>query len=411
MPLVPRHTSMLIREALQDRPVVLLNGARQTGKTTLVQWICRDNGLLYYTLDDFATLATAENDPEGFLAGLTGPVAIDEVQRVPKLLPAIKAKVDRDRQPGQFLLTGSANVLSLPHLSDTLVGRMEIISLWPFSQGEIRQKKERFIDIVFSKRPPNYQIANDDPNDLLESMLIGGYPELRNLHSSKRKAAWFRSYVSTLLQREVKELSRIEGLSEMPRLLSLLASRSGSLVNFSDLSRNLGLSNMTLKRYLSLLEAVFIVRFVPAWAANIGKRLIKSPKVFLNDTGLLAHLCGITDRNIAERPDLTGILMENFVMQELFKQREWNDIFTHIYYYRTVAGKEADFLLESTDGKIVGIQVKRTAKAQPENFKGLKDLSEGVAKRFHRGILLYTGRQTVPFAKNLHAVPISALWM
>jgi predicted AAA+ superfamily ATPase len=391
--------------------VVLLNGARQTGKTTLVQWICRHHGILYYTLDDFATLAAAENDPEGFLAGLTGPVAIDEVQRVPRLLLAIKAKVDRDRQPGQFLLTGSANVLSLPHLADTLVGRMEVISLWPFSQGEIRQKKERFIDLLFSKKAPNYQIVDDDPSELLENMLMGGYPELRNLHSSKRKAAWFRSYVSTLLQREVKELSHIEGLSEMPRLLSLLASRSGSLVNFSDLSRNLRLSNMTLKRYLALLQAVFITHFVPAWAANIGKRLIKSPKVFLNDTGLLAHLCGITAKNLPERPNMTGVLLENFVMQELFKQREWNDISTNIYYYRTAAGKEVDFLLESAEGRIVGIEVKSTAKAQSADFKGLKDLSEGAAKRFYRGILLYTGRQTVPFAENLHAVPISALWM
>jgi predicted AAA+ superfamily ATPase len=408
---VPRNIADQINVALTDRPVVLLNGARQTGKSTLVQRICQHREIRYFTFDDITVLSAAKNDPEGFLSGIEGPVALDEVQRVPEIFPAIKAKVDRNRTPGRFLLTGSANVMSLPRLADYLVGRMEIISLHPFSAGEKAGKKEQFIDSLFSPKLPSYDDADFDRPHFFDHALMGGYPEVLQMASANRRAAWFQAYISTLLQRDVKDLSSIEGLSEMPRLLSLLAARSSHMLNMSEISRSLGIAQMTLKRYFSLLQAVFIAALLPAWSGNIGKRLIKAPKLFLNDTGLLGFLSGLTADRIRENPDLSGPLVENFVMQELSKQRGWSDIYVNLFYYRTAAGKEVDFVIESLDGALVGIEVKSASTIRPVDLKGLHDLAHGVGSRFLRGVILYLGTKTIPFAENIHALPVSSLWM
>jgi predicted AAA+ superfamily ATPase len=410
MDLIQRNLTDQITEALSDRPVVLINGARQTGKSTLVQMICKQRGYQYFTLDDFSVLSAAKSDPAGFISGIESPVAIDEVQRVPELFLAIKAAVDRDRKPGQFLLTGSANVMFLPRIADTLTGRMEIFPLRPFSKGEIIIHKESFIDLAFSNRIPSFKEETIDRKKLFDEILIGGYPEVLRLRSKSRRIGWFQSYLTTLLQREVNALSRIEGLSEMPRLLSLVASQVCSLLNMSDLARNLGISHMTFKRYITLLEAIFVIEMLPAWFGNVGKRLIKAPKVFLNDTGLLGYLLGLDTRHLIADPNKAGPLVENFVMQELNKQRGWSQTPVNLFYYRTAGGKEVDFVLETRDGRIVGLEVKSSASVQSSDFKGLHDMAETTANRFHRGILLYVGNQVVPFAKNLHAVPIGALW-
>ncbi|MCP9441170.1 MAG: ATP-binding protein [Nitrospira sp.] len=407
--MLPRHAADRLRTALADRPVVLLHGARQAGKTTLVRAIAEERGARYVTLDDLTMLAAARDDAAGFLAGFAEPLVLDEVQRAPELLLAIKAAVDRKRTPGRFLLTGSANVLLLPRLAESLAGRMEIVNLWPFSQGEIEGAVEGFIDAVFTDAPPVPGRSSSSVR-LTDRILRGGYPEAFSIESAERRRAWFDSYVTTILQRDVRDLSRIEGLTELPRLLSLLASRPMAQLNFADLSRGTGLPQTTLKRYFALLETVFLVRLLPPWYANIGKRLVKTPKVLLTDTGLAAHLMGIDRGRVAEDRGLLGGLTENFVAMELVKQAGWSMDPPTLYHFRTHEGDEVDFVLERRGGMLVGIEVKSAATVTAADFKGLRTLAELASRRFHRGIVLYTGAEIVPFGATLFAMPVEALW-
>ena len=410
MNFIPRNIEENLRDALKYRPVVLLNGARQTGKSTLVKFLSRNSSIQYYTLDDFTLLSSINNDPEGFISGLHGPVIIDEVQRIPKLFVAIKRQVDRNREPGQFLLTGSANILLLPNLSESLTGRMEIQTLWPFSNDEILRTKSLFIDHLFSGEIPS--IVNKELNRerLIEKILVGGYPEVQTILSVKRRQRWFSSYITTMIQREIRDLSKIEGLFEIPRLLSILASQSASILNISNVNRKIGISNTTMKRYLSLLQAVFLILLVPAWYRNIGKRLIKSPKLYINDTGLLSHLLGLDRHQLLNYPDNLGPILENYVMNELVKQSTWCDTEPKLFYYRTAKGKEVDFVLENNQGKIVGIEVKSSNSVDTNDFKGLKDLSETAGDQFVNGVVLYFGANVIPFGKKYFALPINALW-
>jgi predicted AAA+ superfamily ATPase len=331
-----RNIAPLVREALQDTPVVLLNGARQTGKSTLVRGgMLGNSDTRYLTLDEAGVLAAAEADPAGFLSGLTGPVILDEVQRSPGLFPAIKAEVDRDRRPGRFLLTGSANVLLLPRLSESLAGRVEILTLWPLSQGEIEGVEERFVDAVFSADPLPFLEEQDEPLGLYDRLLRGGFPEALARGSEARRRAWFGSYVTTILQRDVRDLSNIEGMTDLPRLLSLLAARSASLVNYAELSRSASMPQSTLKRYVSLLEATFLVRTLPAWSSNLSKRLVRSPKLLLCDTGLISSLQGLSAERLASNPVLVGPLLENFVAMELQKQSAWSATQPRLFHFRT----------------------------------------------------------------------------
>jgi len=410
MNFIPRNIEENLRDALKYRPVVLLNGARQTGKSTLVKFLSRNSSIQYYTLDDFTILSSVNNDPEGFISGLHGPVIIDEVQRIPKLFVAIKRQVDRNREPGQFLLTGSANILLLPNLSESLTGRMEIQTLWPFSNDEILRTKSLFIDHLFSGEIPS--IINKELNreQLIDKILVGGYPEVQTISSLKRRQRWFRSYVTTIIQREIRDLSKIEGLFEIPRLLSILASQSASILNISNLNRKTGISNTTMKRYLGLLQAVFLIQLVPAWYRNIGKRLIKSPKLYINDTGLLSHLLGLDRHQLLNYPDNLGPILENYVMNELVKQSTWCDTEPKLFYYRTANGREVDFVLENNQGKIVGIEVKSSNSVDTNDFRGLKDLSETAGDQFVNGVVLYLGANVIPFGEKYFALPIDALW-
>jgi len=409
--MLERHISSRLLEALADSPVVLLHGARQTGKSTLVQHItATEHPARYLTLDDAAVLGAATADPAGFLAGIEGPIALDEVQRVPELFLAIKADVDRNRKPGRYLLTGSANVLMLPKLSESLAGRMEILPLWPLSQGEIAGKRESFIDILFTDKPIKAVVGSRNGPALIDRILRGGYPEAHRREAPSRRRAWFNSYMSTILQRDVRDLANIDGLSAMPRLLALLAARVGSLLNHSEVSRSLGMPQTTLKRYMALLEATFLVHLLPAWSGNLGKRLVKSPKLYLNDTGLASSLVGQIDEHALRQSQLLGPLAENFVVMELRKQATWSRIEPGLFHFQTLGGQEVDVVLESPSGDLVGVEVKTSATVGAGDFKGLKALAEDTGKRFHRGVLLYQGLETVPFGKNLHAVPMEALW-
>jgi hypothetical protein len=405
-----RHLTEPLRQALSDTPVVLLNGARQVGKSTLVQSLLDGHPSRYLTLDDATVLAAVTRDPAGFLAGLDGPVILDEVQRAPELFLAIKASVDRDRHPGRYLLTGSADVFLLPRVSESLAGRMEVLTLWPLSQGEIEGVRETFVDALFgsSFRPPALPALSR--GEILDRALTGGYPEILSRKSEDRRRAWFGSYITTLLQRDVRDLANIEDLTALPRLLSLLASRSATLLNYSELSRSSGLPVTTLKRYFALLEVTFLVRLLPAWSENLSKRLVKSPKVLMTDTGLLAAHMGLTRDRLEEEPRLAGPLLENFVILEVRKQVTWSRTRPEMFHYRTQTGQEADILLEDDRGRVAAIEVKAAATVQERDVRTLLDLAETLGKRFVRGVVLYTGDRAVPFSDKVVALPMTSLW-
>jgi len=403
-----RNIESELQAAIADTPVVLLNGARQTGKSTLARDFAQARSISYISLDDATQLAAASSDAHGFLAGLGDRAVIDEVQKAPGLFPAIKMSVDRDRRPGRFLLTGSANVLLLPQISESLAGRMELITLLPLSQGELHGRRERFLDGVFAESLPVLQPG--DAVDLKGAVLAGAYPEVIKRPAGKRRDAWFAAYITALLQRDVRDLANIEGLTDMPRLLSLLAARVGSLLNMSELSRSSGIPNSTLKRYLSLLHATFLFQPLPAWSSNLGKRLIKSPKIHLIDSGLTAHLAGVTRQSLDRDPLLFGHLFENFVVNELRKQTGWSDSRVNLHHYRTTTGREADILLEDAAGRLVGLEVKASATVVRKDFSGFDALPEDTRRQFVRGIVLYTGEQSVAFGENYMALPVSAMW-
>jgi predicted AAA+ superfamily ATPase len=406
-----RNITDKVFEALQDTPVVFLNGARQTGKSTLVQMLTQDkHPAKYLTFDDSNVLAAASTDPAGFIAGLEGALVIDEVQRVPDLFLAIKAEVDRNRKPGRFLLTGSANILLLPKLAESLVGRMEILTLWPLSQGEIKSCKEAFIDRLFSKKTISVESTSLATSTLVKKILSGGFPEVLSRTNANRQKAWFGSYVTTILQRDVRDISNIEGLTSIPRLLSLVASRTCGLLNYAELSRSFSIPQSTLKRYLSLLETTFLIKLLPAWSGNLGKRLVKSPKILLTDTGLIAHLIGVDQQRLKEEPQLLGALLENFAAMELVKQIGWSKVQPQLFHFRTQTGQEVDFLLEDSAGRIVGIEVKASSTVRTDDLKGLRMLADSVGDKFMRGIVLYCGSDYVPFGSKLAALPMSELW-
>lgn len=405
-----RNLTPALRAALRDNPVVLVHGARQTGKTTLVRIEAKRNKARYLTLDDAGVLSAASSDPVGFVSGLDGPVVLDEVQHVPALFPAIKSEVDRRRQPGRFLLTGSANVLLLPRLSESLAGRMEILTLWPLSQGEIDRAPDRFVDAVFRARLPAVAPSKMARTELAARIVRGGYPEVVRRASAARRRAWFGSYLATILQRDVREIAGIEGLTTLPRLLQLLATRSAGMQNFSDISRDAAMPQTTLKRYMTLLEATHLLRVVPAWFRNLGKRLMKAPKLYLDDTGLLAHLLGVDARRLLADANLFGPFLESFVAVELVKQSGWSRVQPATFHFRTHAGEEVDVVLEAPSGEIVGIEVKSSATVGVSDFRGLKALAIAAGSKFRRGIVLHTGAEAIPFGGNLHALPIDSLW-
>ncbi|KMP11317.1 hypothetical protein UR09_03725 [Candidatus Nitromaritima sp. SCGC AAA799-A02] len=408
--LIPRNIIKDITVALRDTPVVMIVGARQTGKSTLAETLLKkSHPAQYYTMDDPTVLAAASASPLSFLESLPERVILDEVQRVPEVFLALKKIVDQNRVPGRFVLTGSANVLTLPKVSESLTGRMEIHTLWPLSQGEIQKQREKFIDTVFAKRLPK-AVKTVKRNDLINRMVSGGYPEVFGRKLKKRRDTWFKSYITSILQRDVRDLANIEGLKELPHLLALLASRTGGLLNHSELSRTSGIPQTTLKRYFTLLEMVYLTVLLPAWFSNLGKRLVKSPKVFLNDTGLLCYLNGIDSKKIQQDLNVIGPILENFVVMELMKQNSWSQQQAKLFHFRTSNGEEVDIALETPDGSLVGIEVKAASSISADSFKGLKVFRNLVGDKFHRGIVLYTGSEIVSFGKNLHAIPVSALW-
>jgi predicted AAA+ superfamily ATPase len=397
-----------LHAALRDTPVAMLVGPRQSGKSTLAQTLIEElDDARYVSLDRGLSLAAAREDPAAFLAGDSRTVVIDEVQRAPDLLLEIKASVDHDRRPGRFVLTGSADVLSLPRVADTLAGRMEVLRLWPFSQGEIEGRREGFLDALLAGEPGALAVDADpvDRAGLLRRIEAGGFPEAA-ARVGARRGRWFDSYLDTMLQREVRDLANVAGLTELPRLMRLLASRATGLLNYAALSRDLGLPQTTLKRYLALLETAFLVATVPAWFRNIGKRLVKSPKLLLSDVGLLAHLLG--GGEALERS--FGALLENFVLMEIVKQASFGDARPPVFHYRTADGLEVDAVVESRSGGVCGVEIKAAATLTARDSRGLKGLAASLGDEFIAGVILHTGSESARLAEKVWALPVSALW-
>jgi hypothetical protein len=404
-----RHILSNILDALLDTPIVFLRGARQTGKSTLVQLIAEGPcPARYVTLDNAVVLSAASADPSGFIAGVEKPVVIDEIQRARDLVLAIKEDVDRNRTPGRYVLTGSADILTLPKLADSLAGRMEIRTLWPLSLSELTNGSSDIIDSFFGDDFPKR--LNKSPDfDLLARIVAGGFPEPVKRSSHRRRRAWFDSYITTILDRDIRDLARIQDLVAVPRLLKLLAGRTATLHNQSEISRSSGIPNSTLSRYMALLETTFLVKTLPAWSFNLGKRLVKAPKLFMVDTGLACHLIGIDQEGLRNGGDIAGRIFENFVVLELYKHASWSKEFVRFYHFRSQSGHEVDVVIENSAGKVIGIEMKLSTNPSPKDFSGLKVLAEHLGDRFLRGILIYAGKEIVPFGKNLYAVPVSVL--
>ncbi|PID77212.1 MAG: AAA family ATPase [Deltaproteobacteria bacterium] len=404
-----RNITYDILEALADSPALFLRGARQVGKSTLVKNLpAAEFPAKYVTLDNATVLALAGEDPTGFIAGQPRPLIIDEVQRVPALLLAIKEAVDKDRKPGQFLLTGSANLLTLPLISDSLAGRMEIQTLWPLSRAEIYGRKTDFPLALFS-RDFNQQAGVAEYN--LPALLVkGGYPEAVKRKNQKRRSAWFDAYLTSIIERDINDIARIQDAAAIIRLIRLLATRTAGQLNQSEVSRTMQIPNATLGRYMGLLEKVFLIHFLPAWAPNLGKRLVKAPKLYMTDCGLAAHLVGADEVRLAKMPELAGQFIETFVINEILKHLTWSSISAMPYHFRTHAGLDVDLVLERPSGEIAGVEIKGSAQISHKHFRGLKALQEGLGSKFKTGAVLYGGREIVPFGDNLFAVPISVLW-
>lgn len=399
-----------VLEALSDTPVVLICGARQVGKSTLMKLITETvENFTYFSMDDPSILSATSKDATAFLKNIKGRIVIDEIQRAPELFLAIKNMVDQSREPGKFLLTGSANVLSIPRVSDSLAGRMEIINMWPLSQGEIARSAETFLAKCFDagKFSNNYEC---EFSDIINRIVKGGYPEVLTRASHERRTVWFNSYLNSILQRDIRDISGIEGIRELPQLLSLLITRAGNIINLSDISRLSQIPWSTLKRYVYLLETIYLISFVPGWYMNYEKRVVKAPKLYFNDTGMLCYLYGVSESTLLRGHILVGSILENFVFQELSKQISWHQEKISLFTFRTPRGKEVDFILEKQNGDIVGIEVKSKIDIQAKDFEGLQELKSATGHKFKMGYVLYTGTKKINFAEDLVALPITALW-
>jgi len=403
----PRFARARIEEALSDTRVVLISGPRQSGKTTRAMDIAGDK-IPFLNLDDANILRSAIDDPVGFVRGLERAV-IDEIQRAPDLLLAIKKAVDADKSPGKFLLTGSSNLITIPKVADSLAGRMEVIRLFPLSQAEILGNKTQFIDRAFAGKKPvvDQTIFGDE---LIELVLSGGYPEALGRKKLPRKQDWYHGYLDALVQRDIREVAQIEKLGVMPKLLSVLAEHSGQLINYTQIGGALDLNHVTTQKYVKVLESLYLVHALQPWYTNRLKRLTKSPKIHFLDAGLLAALRDMSPEVVAKNKTSFGPILETFVFSELRKIASWSEQRCTFSHFRDKDKNKVDIVLENRRGEVVGIEVKSSATISSSDFSGMRQLAGACGKKFVQGMMLYDHDRVVPFGDNMFAVPLSALW-
>ena len=407
---LPRHLSRSLEEALEDTPVVCLLGPRQCGKSTLAQEC--DPKRHYITLDDRNYLELALQDPEGLVDGLPERVTIDEIQRAPELTLAIKRSVDAERRPGRFLLTGSANLLQLPRLADSLAGRMECLYLHPLTESEKSRSSGEFLNHWMTG-----QLSESFPSSrgslksqVPERLVAGGYPEAFS-RSARRAVRWQKEYVKAIIERDIRDVAEVKDVRDTARLLEYLANQTATLINISAIATALGHTRLTIERHLSVLERLFLLRTLPAWHNNRNKRLVKAPKLHLCDSGLIAALSDL--RQDQWNPERTrfGFLLESFVVQQFFAMGSWSDMEPRFFHYRDKDQVEVDLVME-VDGGVWGVEVKAAASVNSNDGKGLRRLAETVGKNFRGGLVFYNGLAVLPIDResNVFAMPLSKLW-
>jgi len=409
---IERSVDPTLREALADSPVVVLNGPRQSGKSTLLAHLASTrSATALVSLDVSAERAAARADPEGYVLGLharlgADTVALDEVQLAPELFRAVKLSVDQDRRPGRFVLAGSTRLLALPRLSDSLAGRMEVVDLWPLSQAELAGHRSGFLAAAFDNQLPTVT-STESRRDLIDRARAGGFaPALER--TDQRREAWFANYVRAVVDRDLATLAALERLGQVPRLVALLAARTGGLVNLSELAGDASIPVRTLDTYLTWLERVFLVHRLPGWSSNRTTRARRAPKIHLTDSGVLSTYLDIDPDPIDGRE--VGPLLECFVAGELRRELAWSATDAELFHFRSRDGAEVDVVAEDRRGRIVGIEVKSSIGIDARSFRGLRYLQERQPDRFMTGVVLYCGEATLPFGPGLWAMPISALW-
>ncbi len=407
-PLYSRYSEQPLLEALSDSPAVLIHGPRQSGKTTLARLVGDRQGYHYVSFDDDVARAAAESDPAGFVRRLGERAVLDEAQRVPNLFTALKQEIDARRTPGRFLLTGSSQVLLVPTLSDSLAGRLELLRLHPLSQGEIHGGIPNFLDDLFRGA---FATSNFAPlgDDLATRITDGGYPAALARSTPRRRSNWYRNFIDTQLQRDVRDMARISSLDALPRLLTATASQTARLFNLSDMASPFQLSRPTISDYITLLERLFLIDRLPPWHANQLRRLIKSPKLHIGDTGLGCALIGVGPRDLAENRDLLGQYVESFVLQELKRQAVCQETPLQFFHYRDKDQAEVDIVIERGGREVAGVEVKAAATVTPSDFRGLRKLKKAAGNRFVAGVVVYDGEISAGFGDGMFAVPIRCL--
>lgn len=409
LPLHKRLAEPALVEALADSPVVLIHGPRQCGKSTLARMLGDKRGYAYQSFDNDVTRSAAVADPIGFVDGMPDRVILDEIQRVPELFTSIKASVDRDRWPGRFLLTGSANVLLVPKLADSLAGRMAIQRLHPFAQCELTGRSSAFLDHLFTAKFPGRRLARLR-DELPARITAGGYPPALARPEGRRRDNWYRDYIDTLVKRDVRDLARISALDALPRLLRMAASRTAQLFNLSDLASSFQLSRVTIGDYVTLLEHVFLLERLPPWHSNRASRLVKTPKLHLGDTGLACGLLGLDAAVLAADRAQLGPLLETFVYQELRRLASWHERSHDFYHFRDRDQVEVDIVIERGAAQLAGVEVKAAATVTATDFRGLRKLRDMAGNRFVAGVVLYDGETCARFGEGMYAVPLRMLW-
>ncbi|MHB8318919.1 MAG: ATP-binding protein [Acidimicrobiales bacterium] len=413
MALIPRLIEAELRDILGVSRAAAIVGPREVGKSTVAKQL-QSAGVVpnYFSLDDQTTLAAARSDPDGLVLSLPRPCVIDEIQRVPELMLAIKQVLDRDLTPGQFLLTGSADLVASNVVADALPGRVEYVNLWPLSQAEIAGRSSSLIDALFAGDPPRVVSAPKGRSASSDVVLAGGFPDAR-LRRQRQRVRYFRSYVETILGRDLREIGEIRiDSSKLEQLLRLLAARTSGTANFSALGRDLVLAEKTVRAHCELLRQLFLLYRLQPFSINLGSRQVKTPKLFLTDTGMAAALIGVDeDRYCApDQGGLAEMLLETFVVMEFVKQSTWNRTPVQLFFYRDKERREVDLVLESASGDIVGIEVKSSSMATAADANGLRLLRDKLGSRFKIGVVVYSGENTLPLGERIWAMPLKGLW-
>lgn len=413
LPMRHRFAKELLEDTLSDTPITVLQGARQVGKSTLVREVLAGREATFLSLDAAPSYNAAKADPDSFVRQTTGLLGIDEVQRVPELVRAMKDAVEEDRRPGRFLITGSANLLDLPGTQESLAGRAETVVLYGLSRGEIEGHREDFVDRLMAGDAVALQRRRTtlSRDDYLAMICAGSYPEPLS-RSGRRRNAWFDNYLNRIVSRDARDVSRLLHLDRLPTLVRLLAANNAGELVKARLARDSGIPETSLHSYVDLLETLYLIHQIPAWGNNLTRRVTGRPKASLLDTGLAARLNNVTPE--AMQPgvvsDAAGGLFEAFVAGELRRQLVWSDTDAGLAHFRDTDGLEVALVLEDSGRRVAGVEVKAARTVTMKEFRGLEFLRDKLGDRFALGVLLYTGPDALPFGDRLWALPLASLW-